>query len=68
MATIGHASPVAALRYQHATEERGRELADYMDNIITSASTDEPPTAGVVRMGSPKARRDVRGMRAPAQT
>ncbi len=23
MATIGHASPVAALRYQHATEERG---------------------------------------------
>ena len=25
MATIGHASPVAALRYQHATERRGRE-------------------------------------------
>lgn len=24
MATIGHSSPVAALRYQHPTEERGR--------------------------------------------
>jgi integrase len=68
MAAIGHASPVAALRYQHATEERGRELADYMDNIITNARADEPPTAGVVRMGSPKAKRDARGMQAPAKT
>lgn len=34
MAILGHASPVAALRYQHATEERGRALADYMDSII----------------------------------
>jgi integrase len=41
MATLGHASPVAALRYQHATEERGRALADYMDGIIAGA--EKPP-------------------------
>ena len=29
MATIGHFSPVAALRYQHATAERGKAIAGY---------------------------------------
>jgi hypothetical protein len=47
MATIGHPSPVAALRHQHTTQERGRELADYMDSVIVAA--DVPPTAEVVR-------------------
>ena len=46
MTTIGHASPAAASRYQHATAERGRELADYMDAVITSAG--DPPKAAVV--------------------
>jgi integrase len=47
MTVLGHASPVAALRYQHATAERGRELADYMDTVIVAAG--EPPQAAVVR-------------------
>jgi hypothetical protein len=50
MATIGHASPVAALRYRRATQERGRELADYMDEVITAA--EHAPRAEVVRLGS----------------
>jgi integrase len=31
MARIGHASPRAALIYQHATEQRDREIAAYLD-------------------------------------
>jgi hypothetical protein len=48
MAILGHASPVAALRYQHATEERGRAAADYMDSVIKAAEI--PPKAAVVRL------------------
>jgi integrase len=38
MARIGHASPRAALIYQHATEQRDREIAAYLDEAI------EPPS------------------------
>jgi integrase len=48
MATIGHASPAAALRYQHATDERGRELADFMNHVIASARS--TPKAKVRRI------------------
>ena len=34
MARIGHASPRAALIYQHATEQRDREIASYLDEAI----------------------------------
>ncbi len=34
MARLGHASPVAALRYQHAVAERDREIAAGVDRII----------------------------------
>jgi integrase len=62
MATIGHASPVAALRYQHATEERGKELADYMDGVISSAGTKESADVLHLRAVSPrKASRSTRG-------
>jgi integrase len=37
MATIGHSSPVAALRYQHATAERSKAIAGYLDDVIRSA-------------------------------
>jgi integrase len=37
MATIGHSSHVAALRYQHSTAERSRAIADYLDGVITAA-------------------------------
>lgn len=35
MARLGHASPAAALRYQHATQERDRAIADRIDEMIT---------------------------------
>ena len=37
MATIGHSSHVAALRYQHSTAERSRVIADYLDGVIIAA-------------------------------
>ncbi|MGH9061670.1 MAG: tyrosine-type recombinase/integrase, partial [Acidimicrobiales bacterium] len=37
MARIGHSSPRAALIYQHATEERDRAIADYLDAQIARA-------------------------------
>jgi hypothetical protein len=36
-ATIGHSSYVVALRYQHATAERNKAVADYLDDVIDSA-------------------------------
>jgi hypothetical protein len=39
MATIGHSSYVAALRYQHATAERSQAIADYLDEVITTAQS-----------------------------
>jgi hypothetical protein len=39
MATIGHASHVAALRYQHATMERSKAIADYLDDVISAAQS-----------------------------
>lgn len=38
MACIGHSSPRAALIYQHATSERDRSIAYFLDDAI--ASTD----------------------------
>jgi len=63
MATLGHASPVAALRYQHATEERGRALADYMDGIIAGAG--KPPKvaeAAITDLGGHSRTQTVDGM------
>jgi integrase len=34
MARIGHASPAAALRYQHATEDRDRAIADALSDLV----------------------------------
>ena len=34
MARIGHASPRAALIYQHATRERDRSIASFLDDIV----------------------------------
>lgn len=41
MARIGHASPRAALIYQHATSERDREVADFLDDVIEATTRDE---------------------------
>lgn len=39
MARLGHASPAAALRYQHATAERDQVVADRMSDLITGTSS-----------------------------
>ena len=44
MARLGHASPQAALRYQHAAEQRDVEVASSIDRLISAAS-DSPRTA-----------------------
>lgn len=36
MYRLGHASQQAALRYQHATAERDRAIADALDSIISA--------------------------------
>jgi hypothetical protein len=46
MARIGHSSPRAALIYQHATAERDRAIADYLEQTITT--TERPALAEVV--------------------
>ena len=38
MARLGHASPVAALRYQHAVAERDRQIASVVDSLIRGES------------------------------
>jgi integrase len=46
MARIGHSSPRAALIYQHATEERDRAIADYLDTAVTQAQDPATEAAG----------------------
>jgi integrase len=41
MARLGHASPRAALIYQHATEDRDRAIADSLDQLIRA----KPPSS-----------------------
>jgi hypothetical protein len=41
MARIGHASPRAALRYQHATAERDRAIAAFLDEQINAEHRDK---------------------------
>jgi integrase len=47
MSRLGHSSPAAALRYQHATAERDQAIAERMNDLI--AGTTAPPTLRVLR-------------------
>jgi integrase len=58
MARIGHSSPRAALLYQHATEERDRRVADFLEQQIVASVP--VPMAPVVTIP-----RDQRVMNAP---
>jgi hypothetical protein len=54
MRRLGHATQEAALRYQHATDERDRVLASGIDQLIRAARAE--PSAEVVplrRLGAP---------------
>ena len=48
MVRLGHASPAAALRYQHATTDRDRAIADRMDEMITGRLS-KPVTLRVLK-------------------
>jgi len=50
MARLGHASPRAALIYQHASEERDQEVAEFMDAQIAAARSDEENKAQIVEL------------------
>ena len=50
MRRLGHATQQAALRYQHATDERDRVLASGIDRLIQAAR--EEATAPVVHLRS----------------
>lgn len=50
MARMGHASPRAALSYQHATRERDAVIAKALSDTIAQAVT--TPTAGVLQLPS----------------
>jgi integrase len=41
-AFAGHASPEAAMRYQHATRDRATALADLVDRVIAADAVDAP--------------------------
>lgn len=43
MYRIGHSSPQAALRYQHATQRRDRSIADGISRLITHQRPDDGP-------------------------
>lgn len=46
MYRIGHSSPQAALRYQHATQRRDRSIADGISKLIKRERADEDPASG----------------------
>ncbi len=45
MARIGHTSPAAALRYQHATEDRDRAIADALSGLASVPTPIQSATA-----------------------
>lgn len=49
MARLGHATPTVALRYQHATAERDRAIADRLGELLSAAARNERPQAGTSR-------------------
>lgn len=49
MARLGHASPRAALIYQHATRPRDHAVAAYLDGVVGGAAPS--PTADVLSLG-----------------
>jgi hypothetical protein len=49
MHRLGHASPRAALRYQHATAERDEAIADGIDRILEASDNKDDQDTNVVR-------------------
>ncbi len=49
MDRLGHTSPRAALRYQHATAKRDEAIADGIDRILDAAQGDSDLGGNVLR-------------------
>ena len=56
MARIGHSSPRAALIYQHASEERDRAAADFLDQQIAAVEPSERAQVVAISDGTSGAR------------
>lgn len=54
MARLGHASPVAALHYQHAVADRDADIARALDEVIAAAPVVPIKAARSARRTSPK--------------
>jgi hypothetical protein len=66
MARIGHASPRAVLIYQHATEERDRAIAAFLDEQLASATREKRAPIVAIGAASGDEPRDPRGIAALA--
>ena len=47
MVRLGHTTPTVAMRYQHATQERDRAIADKLGALMRAAAPEEPSAAVV---------------------
>ena len=50
MARIGHSSPRAALMYQHATAERDRQVAEFLEGRLDATQPAKPRVKGLSAM------------------
>lgn len=64
MARLGHASPRAALIYQHATTERDHAIADAVEAVLSKSR--ETPDAPVVELASKSSRTNRARRKTPA--
>ena len=62
MARLGHSTPGAALRYQHAAQDRDRVIAAALSELVAGHVT---PFAATNRKKQMRARRSVRGCACP---
>ena len=47
MVRLGHTTPTVAMRYQHATHERDRAIADKLGGLLRAVALQSEPTASV---------------------
>jgi integrase len=66
MARLGHATPRAALIYQHATEDRDRALADALEMLIQDASVTPIDRQSPARSGTQRAQTEISASRKTA--
>jgi integrase len=50
MHRLGHKAPTAAMRYQHATSERHREVADRLGALLRPGAVEPEPVAEVINI------------------